>query len=90
MTKLTSKIEYLTNRYKKITYKHLRGRHDQRDHAWNRGMGGRSGGYAPGYMNQAEFQQLKKNLQAAIAEGKMPQEEGEAIWKTAQSLMQED
>jgi hypothetical protein len=70
--------------------KHLRGRHDQRDHAWNRGMGGRSGGYAPGYMNQSEFQALKKNLQAQIEAGEITQEYGESIWTTAQRLMQED
>ena len=68
----------------------MRGRHDQRDHAWNRGMGGRSGGYAPGYMNQTEFQALKKNLQAQIEAGEITQEYGEAIWTTAQRLMQED
>lgn len=33
---------YLTGRMKAVVrsrYKHMRGRHDQRDHAWNRGMG---------------------------------------------------
>ena len=56
MTKLKTRIKYLTNRFKNAntseTLKHLRGRHDQRDHAWNRGMG--RGGDAGSSANTAQ------------------------------------
>ncbi len=72
--------------------KHLRGRHDQRDHAWNRGMGrgSTSGGYAPGTMNQDQFMEMKRSLQAQIDSGSMSYEVGSAIWKRAQEIANED
>ena len=72
--------------------KHLRGRHDQRDHAWNRGMGrgDTSGGYAPGTMNQDQFMEMKRSLQAQIDSGSMSYEVGSAIWKRAQEIANQD
>jgi hypothetical protein len=72
--------------------KHLRGRHDQRDHAWNRGMGrgSTSGGYAPGTMNQDQFMEMKRSLQAQIDSGAMSYEVGSAIWTRAQEIANQD
>jgi len=72
--------------------KHLRGRHDQRDHAWNRGMGrgSTSGGYAPGTMNQDQFMEMKRSLQSQIDSGAMTYEVGSAIWKRAQEIANQD
>ncbi len=72
--------------------KHLRGRHDQRDHAWNRGMGrgSTSGGYAPGTMNQDQFMEMKRSLQSQIDSGAMSYEVGSAIWKRAQEIANQD
>lgn len=67
--------------------KHLRGRHDQRDHAWNRGMGkgGASGGFAPGHMNQQQYRQLIKGLDISVANGSMTQEDADAIRQAAKN-----
>ena len=72
--------------------KHLRGRHDQRDHAWNRGMGrgDSGGGYAPGYMTQPQFMEMKRSLQSQIDSGAMSYEVGSAIWKRAQEIANQD
>ena len=88
-----SSVKVLTNFVAlKERVKHLRGRHDQRDHAWNRGMGrgSTSGGYAPGTMNQDQFMEMKRSLQAQIDSGAMSYEVGSAIWKRAQEIANQD
>ena len=88
--------KWLDQKQKTLTIKervkHLRGRHDQRDHAWNRGMGrgDTSGGYAPGTMNQDQFMEMKRSLQAQIDSGSMSYEVGSAIWKRAQEIANQD
>lgn len=59
---------------KVTTYKHMRGRHDQRDHAWNRGMG--RGGYtsADGSVTTAqvteeEYKDTRKRLFEDVRNG---------------------
>lgn len=46
--KINNRIDWVSKRLKNNSiaesYKHLRGRHDQRTHAWNRGMGGGGSG----------------------------------------------
>jgi hypothetical protein len=73
--------------------KHLRGRHDQRDHAWNRGMGrnaGGGGGLAPGFMTEEDYRALTRRLDTAVAEGKMTQAENDALRAEVRRLHRED
>ena len=54
--------------------KHLRGRHDQLDHAWNRGMGRGSGGGVDGIVTVEQYQAMSKKLDEEVAAGETTQE----------------
>jgi hypothetical protein len=49
---LSARMDAVLQRMKDSSYKHLRGRHNQLDHAWNRGMGRGGGGGADLAPNQ--------------------------------------
>lgn len=58
------------------TLKHLRGRHDQRDHAWNRGMGRGGAGDIPSdasstAVNQEQYRALRNTLGGLVRQGLM-------------------
>lgn len=56
----------------RTTHKHLRGRHDQRDHAWNRGMGRGAtpaGGGADGLSQMEIYQKTRQSLLDMVRQG---------------------
>ena len=74
MTKNNIKLKTINTRLK-----HLRGRHNQLDHAWNRGMGRGGGGVAPNQMGplptQDFYRKRKINLMNQMRAGEITQAE---------------
>ena len=64
--------------------KHLRGRHDQLDHAWNRGMGRGSGGGVGDVVTVEQYQAMSKKLDEEVAAGTKTQEVANGIRKNLQ------
>jgi hypothetical protein len=67
MGNLKFKLKQLSERHDRRKLKHLRGRHDQLDHAWNRGTGG-------GTVSGDEYQAAVKILDQKVADGEIDQE----------------
>lgn len=65
--------------------KHLRGRHDQRDHAWNRGMG-KGGGYMPAALSPQQFQDIRNDFKNKVASGEMTQQVADATLKRIREI----
>lgn len=72
-----------------ISLKHLRGRHDQRDHAWNRGMG-KGGGYMPAALSPQQFQNMRADFQARVGRGEITQEVADATMKRVREIYNQE
>jgi citrate lyase gamma subunit len=74
------RVKSIDSRRAYASYKHLRGRHDQRDHAWNRGMGRGSGGGAvgeSGLSKMIKYQQTRQALLEKVRTGDMTRVEAQ-------------
>ena len=65
MNDINRRLKQLEKRRSRTSYKHLRGRHDQLQHAWNRGMGAASAAIGAA---RARAQSLLNNARSGAAE----------------------
>ena len=73
MSNLKFKLKQLLERHDRAKLKHLRGRHNQLDHAWNRGMGGGA------EISSSDFREIVKQTDIKIANGEISQQEGKLV-----------
>ena len=70
-----NRIKTIRKKHTETSHKHLRGRHDQRDHAWNRGMG-RGGSSAIGgggspVITAEDYRKQSQSLMNMVREGQI-------------------
>jgi hypothetical protein len=72
------------------TYKHLRGRHDQRDHAWNRGMGrgGTGSAAASSHPNKAKVSEAEHRADIVALQKKV--DAGEMTYHDMQNKLRDN
>ena len=73
MSNLKFKLKQLLERHDRAKLKPLRGRHDQLDHAWNRGMGGGGSG-VDGTISVQEYRSMIQKLDEQVAAGDITQQ----------------
>ena len=73
MSNLKFKLKQLLERHDRAKLKHLRGRHNQLDHAWNRGMGGGA------EISSSDYREIVKQTDIKIANGEISQQEGKLL-----------
>ena len=74
MNDINKRLNKLKQRRMMTRYKHLRGRHDQRDHAWNRGMGRGAtpaGGGAGGLSQMEIYKKTRQSLLDTVRKGEI-------------------